>query len=126
MNRFGSGCASRHQEVMRFEKLGQPEDETIDNFMDDLEMPRRRSQPDELISMMNLAVASNFIDGEKNEEFRTTLATRYTPISIIAPTPEELRLNSEEYLLLKPPMRSSFCKKYYGNFNTGPANKGKY
>ena len=93
MNRFGSGCASGHQAVMRFEKLGQPEDETIDSFMDDLEMLKRRSQPDELISMMNLAVASNFIDGEKNEELRTTLATRYTPISIIAPTPEKLRLN---------------------------------
>ena len=70
MNRFGSGCASGHQAVMRFEKLGQPEDETIDSFMDDLEMLKRRSQPDELISMMNLAVASNFIDGEKNEELR--------------------------------------------------------
>ena len=55
---------------------------------------------------MNLAVASKFIDGVKNDELRTMLATHYTPLSTNAPTPEELRLKSKEYLLLKPPSRS--------------------
>ena len=32
---------------MRFEKRRQREDETIDKFLDDVEMLRRRSQPDE-------------------------------------------------------------------------------
>ena len=45
---------------------------------------------------MNLAVASKFIDGVKNDELRTMLATHYTPLSTNAPTPEELRLKSKE------------------------------
>ena len=37
----------------------------------------------------------------KNDELRTMLATHYLPLSTNAPTPEELRLKSKEYLLLK-------------------------
>ena len=40
--------------MMRFEKRRQPEDETIDKFLDDLEMVRT----DESNRRMNLAVAS--------------------------------------------------------------------
>ena len=109
---------------MRFEKRRQREDETIDKFLDDLEMLRRRSQPDESNRRMNLAVASKFIDGVKNDKLRTKLATHYTPLSTNAPTPEELRLKSKEYLLLKPPSRSGYEKNNYGNFNNGPANHG--
>ena len=123
LNRFGSGVQG-HQAMMRFEKQRQREDETIDKFLDDLEMLRRRSQPDESNRRMNLAVASKFIDGVKNDELRTMLATHYTPLSTNAPTPEELRLKSKEYLLLKPPSRSGYYKNNYGNFNNGPANQG--
>ena len=123
LNRFGSGVQG-HQAMMRFEKRRQREDETIDKFLNDLEMLRRRSQPDESNRRMNLAVASKFIDGVKNDELRTMLATHYTPLSTNAPTPEELRLKSKEYLLLKPPSRSGYYKKNYGNFNNGPANQG--
>ena len=45
LNRFGSGVQG-HQAMMRFKKRRQREDETIDKFLDDLEMLRRRSQPD--------------------------------------------------------------------------------
>ena len=123
LNRFGSGVQG-HQAMMRFEKRRQREDETIDKFLDDLEMLRRRSQPDESNRRMNLAVASKSIDGVKNDELRTMLATHYTPLSTNAPTPEELRLKSKEYLLLKPPSRSGYYKNSYGNFNNGPANQG--
>ena len=41
LNRFGSGVQG-HQAMMRFEKRRQREDETIDKFLDDLEMLRRR------------------------------------------------------------------------------------
>ena len=123
LNRFGSGVQG-HQAMMRFEKRRQREDETIDKFLGTLEMLRRRSQPDESNRMMNLAVASKFIDGVKNDELRTMLATQYTPLSTIAPTPEELRLKSKEYLLLKPPSRSGYYKNNYGNFNNGPVNQG--
>ena len=87
-------------------------------------MLRRRSQPDESNRRMNLAVASKLIDGVKNDELRTMLATHYTPLLTNAPTPEELRLKSKEYLLLKPPSRSGYYKNNYGNFNNGPANQG--
>ena len=85
LNRFGSGVQG-HQAMMRFEKRRQREDETIDKFLDALEMLRRRSQPDESNRRMNLAVASKFIDGVKNDELRTMLATHYTPLSTNAPT----------------------------------------
>ena len=123
LNHFGPGVQG-HQAMMRFEKRRQREDETIDKFLDDLEMLRRRSQPDESNRRMNLAVASKFIDGVKNDELRTTLATHYTPLSTKAPTPEELRLKSKEYLLLKPPSRYGNHKNNYGNFNNGPAIQG--
>ena len=87
-------------------------------------MLRGRSQPDESNRIMNLAVASKFIDGVKNDELRTMLATHYTPPSTNAPTPEELRLKSKEYFLLKPPSRSGYYKNNYGNFNNGPGNQG--
>ena len=125
LNPFGSGVQG-HQAMMRFEKRRQCEDETIDKFLNDLEMLRRRSQPDESNRRMNLALASKFIDGVNNDELRTMLATHYTPLcrhSINAPTPEELRLNSKEYLLLKPPSRSGYYKNNYGNFNNGPGNQ---
>ena len=123
LNRFGSGVQG-HQAMMRFEKRRQREDETIDKFLDDLEMLRRRSQLDESNRSMNLAVASKFIDVVEKNELRTMLATHYTPLSTNAPTPEELRLKSKEYLLLKPPSRSGYYKNNYGNFNNGPANQG--
>ena len=117
LNRFGSGVQG-HQAMMRFEKRRQREDETIDKFLDDLEMLRRRSQPDESNTRMNLAVASKFIDGVKNYDFRTMQARHYTPLSTNAPTPEELRLKSKEYLLLKPPLRSGCYKQTKGTTGT--------
>ena len=123
LNRFGSGVLEHHA-MTRFEKRKQREDETIDKFLDDLEMLRRRSQPDESNRRMILAVASKFIDGVKNDELRTMLATHYSPLSTNAPTPEELRLKSKECLSLKPPSRSGYHKNNYGKFNTGPANQG--
>ena len=72
---------------------------------------------------MNLAVASNFLDGVKNNELMTMLATNHTPLSANEPTPEKLRLKSKENLLLKSPMRSGYYKKKYRNFNNGPANQ---
>ena len=62
LNRFGL-------RLMRFEKQRQREDETIDKFLDDLEMLGRRSQPDESNRRINLAVASKFIDGVRMMSF---------------------------------------------------------
>ena len=123
LNRFGSEVQG-HQAMMRFEKRRQHEYKAIDKFLDDLEMLRRRSQPYESNSRMNPAIASKFIDGVKIDELRTKLATHFTPLSTNEPTPEDSRLKSKEYLLLKPSLRSSYCKNKYGNFNNGPANQG--
>ena len=120
----GSSSGAVHQHTQRFEKWRQRDDETMDKYLDDLEMLRKRSQPDESNRRLSLTVASNFIDVGKNDELRTMLATYYTPLSTDAPAPEELRLNSKEYLLLKPPSRSGYYKNNYGNFNNGPANQG--
>ena len=106
---------------MSFKKRRQRVGETIDKFLDDLEMLRRCSQPDESNIRMNLAVASKFIGGVRNDELRTILVTDYTPLSLTAPTPEELRLKSKEYLLLKRPMGSGYFKNNYGN--NGHANQ---
>ena len=46
LNRFGSGVQG-HQTMVKFEKRRQRADESIDKFLDDLEMLRRRSNPDE-------------------------------------------------------------------------------
>ena len=121
LNRFGSGV-QEHQAMMRFEKLRQREDETIDKFFDDLEMLRKRSRPDESNRRTNHAVASKFIDSVKKDELPTMLAKHYIPLSTNALTPKELRLKSKEYLLLKPTSRSGYYKNNYGNFNNGPAN----
>ena len=122
LNRFGSGV-QRHQAMMRFEKCRQRGDETIDKFLDNLEMLRRRSQPVESNRRLNLAVASKFIDGVKNDELGTMIATHYPPFSTNAPTPEELRLKSKENLLLKPQSRCGYYKNEYGIFINETANQ---
>ena len=58
LTRFDSGVQG-HQAMMRFEKRRQREDETIDKFLDNLEMLRRRSQPDESNRRMNLAAQNS-------------------------------------------------------------------
>ena len=80
LNRFGSGVQG-HQAMMRFVKRRQREDETIYKFLDNLEMLRRCSQPDESNRRLNLAVASKFINGVKIDNFRTMLAIHCATLS---------------------------------------------
>ena len=74
LNRFGSGVQG-HQAMVKFEKRRQRGDESIDKFLDDLELLRRRSNPDERLSERNLAIASKFMDGVRSEELKTMLKT---------------------------------------------------
>ena len=101
LNRFGSGTKG-HQAMTRFEKRRQRDDESIDRFLDDLESLRRRSDPEESTNRRNFSIASKFIDGVNSDELRTTLATYYTLSKDSAPTPEEMRQKSKEYMLMKP------------------------
>ena len=101
LNRFGSGTKG-HQAMMRFEKRRQIDDESIDPFLDDQESLRRRSDPEESTSRRNFSIASKFIDGVKSDDLRAMLATCYTLWIDNAPTPEEMRQKSREYLLMTP------------------------
>ena len=112
LNRFGSGMKG-HQAMMRFEKRRQRDDESIDRFLDDLESLRRRSDPEESTNRRNFSIASKFIDGVKSDDLRTILATYYTMSKDSAPTPEEIRQKSREYMLMKPKKYS-----YSDNGNT--------
>ena len=117
LNRFGSGMKG-HQAMMRFEKRRQRDDESIDRFLDDLESLRRRSDPEESTNRRNFSIASKFIDGVKSDDLRTMLATYYTLSKDSAPTPEEMRQKSREYMLIKPKKYS-----YSDNRNTQKGNQ---
>ena len=94
--------------------------------MDDLELLRRRSNPDERISERNLAFASKFMDGVKSDELKTMLATYFTLSLDQVPTSDGLRMKSREYLLIKPRAQNRYSN--YGNYsgtNTG-ANSSWY
>ena len=108
LNRFGSGMKG-HQAMMRFEKRRQRDDESIDRFLDDLESLRRRSDPEESTNRRNFSIASKFIDWVKSDDLRTMLATYYTLSKDSAPTPEEMRQKSREYMLMKP-MKYSYSE----------------
>ena len=101
LNRFGSGVQG-HQAMVKFERRRQRDDESINKFLDDLELLKRRSNPDERISEGNLAIASKFMDGVRSEEFKTMQATHFTLSLDQVPTPDDLRMKSREYLLIKP------------------------
>ena len=125
LNRFGSGVQG-HQAMVKFEKRRQRDDESIDTFLDELELLRRRSNPDERIAERNLAIASKFMDGVKSEELKTMLATHFTLSLDQVPTPDDLRMKSREYLLIKPRAQNRYSN--YGNYsgtNTG-ANSSWY
>ena len=117
LNRFGSGVQG-HQAMMKFEKRRQRDDESIENFLDYLELLRKRSNPDERISERNLAIASKFMDGVKSEDLKTMLATHFTLSLDQVPTPDDLRM--------KPRAQNRYSN--YGNYsgtNTG-ANSSWY
>ena len=101
LNRFGSGMKG-HFAMVRVEKRRQRNDESIDRFLDDLESSRRRSVPEESTNRRNFSIASKVVDGVKSDDLRTMLATYYTLSKDNAPTPEEMRQKSREYMLMKP------------------------
>ena len=112
LNRFGSGRQG-HQAMVKFEKRRQRDDESIDKFLDDLELLRRRSNPDERTSERNLAIASKFMDGVKSE--KTMLATHFTLSLDQVPTADDLRMKSREYSLIGPRAQNRYNN--YGNYS---------
>ena len=125
MNRFRSGIQG-HQAMAKSEKRRQSDDESIDKFLDGLELLRRRSNLDERISERNLAIDSKFLDGTKSDELKTMLATHFTLSLDQVPTPDDLPMKSLEYLIIKPRAQNYYSN--YGNYsgtNTG-ANSSWY
>ena len=113
LNRFGLGVQGR-QAMVKFEKRLQRDDESIDKFLDDLELLRRRRNPDEKISERNLAITSKFMDGVKTDELKTMLATHFILSLDQVPTSNGLHMKSREYLLIKPKAKNRYSK--YGNY----------
>ena len=111
---FASGVQG-HQVRMKFEKRHQRDDESIDMSLDDLELLRRRGNPDERISERNLVIASKFMDGVKSDELKTMLATHFTLSLDQVATPNNLRMKSRENLLIKPRAQNRYNS--YSNYN---------
>ena len=66
------------------------------------------------------------MDGVKTDELKTMLATHFTILLDQVPTPNDLRMKSREYLLIKPRAQNRYSN--YGNYsgtNTG-ANSSWY
>ena len=122
LNRFGSGTKG-HQAMMRFEKRRQRDEESTDRFLGDLESLRRRSDLEESTNRKNFSIASKFIDGVKSDDLRTMLATHYTLSKDSAPTPEEMRQKSREYMLMKPKKYSYSDNR---NMQGGVNHKGRH
>ena len=69
---------------------------------------------------LNLAISSKLMDGVKSKESKTMLATHFTLSLDQVPTPDDLRMKSREYLLIKPRAQNRYSD--YGNYiatNTG-------
>ena len=102
-----------HQEMVKFEKSHQRDDESIDKFLDILELLRRRSKPDKRIPEKNLAKDSKFVDGVKSVELKTMFATHFNLSADTVPMPDDLRIKLREYLLIL--LRAQNCYCNYGN-----------
>ena len=122
LNRFGSGMKGL-QAMMRFEKRRQRDDESIDRFLADLESLRRRSDPEESTNRRKFSIASKFIGGVKSDDLRTLLATYYTLPKDNAPTLEEMRQKSREYMLMEPKKYSYSDNR---NMQGGVIHKGRH
>ena len=99
--------------MVKFKTRRQRDDESIDKILDDLELFRRRSNPDEKMSERNLAIASKFIDGVKSDELKTMLDTDFTLSADSVPTPDDL--------LIKPRAQSRYNN--YSNYSGMNASK---
>ena len=88
--------------MMRFEKKRPRNDASIDQFLDNLESFRRRSDPEKSTNGTNFSLASKFLDGVKSDDIRTKLATFYALAKDNAPNPEKMRQKSRENMLMKP------------------------
>ena len=100
---------------MKVEKRRQRADESIDKFLDDLELLRRRSKPDENISERKLTIASKFMEGVKSDELKTMLATHFLLSADSVPTADDLRIKSREYLFIQPRGQNHYNN--YGNYS---------
>ena len=121
LNCFGSGM-KEHEAMMRFEKRRQRDDESMDQFLDDIESLRRRSDPEESTNRRNFTIASKFNYGVKSDELRTMLATYYTLSKDNALIPEEMRQKSRGYMLLK---RKKYSFSDSRNLQGGDNNQGR-
>ena len=83
----------------------------------------RRSDPEDSTTKRKFSIASKFIGGLRSDDLRTMLATHYTLSKDNAPTPEEMRQKSRDYMLMKP-KQYSFSERR--NMQSGASYKGRH
>ena len=110
--------------MVKFERRRQRDDESIDTFLDDLELLKKRSIPVERISERVLAIAPKFMDGGKSDELKTMQVTHFTLSLDQVPTPDDLRMKSREYLLIKPRAQNRYSN--YDNCSETNTNSSWY
>ena len=69
LNRFESGMKG-HQAMARFEEKRQRDDESVDRFLNDLEILRIRNDPEESNNRRNSNIALKFINRVKGDDLR--------------------------------------------------------
>ena len=114
LTHFSSGVQG-HQTIAKFEKKRQSVEVSIDKFLDDLELLRRRIIPG--------AIALSFMDGVRSDELKTMLATHFTLSADSRHTPDDLRMKLREYLLIKPRAQKRYSNNgNYSRMSTGTAS----
>ena len=119
LNSLYSGVQGQRA-MVNFEKRRQRDDEYIDKLLDELELSRRRSNPEERIPERNIAIASKFMNRVKSDELKTIWASHFTLSADSVPTTDDLRMKLREYLLTKSRAQNGYSS--FGNYsgmNTG-------
>ena len=93
LNLFESGVQG-HQMMVSFEKGRQRDNVSIDKFLDDLELIKTRTNPDQRTLDKNLAMDSELMDGVKKEKLKTVLAIYFTFSVDSVPRPDDICMNT--------------------------------
>ena len=104
--RFGNG-SNRAQIRHSFASRTQNEDESEMQFLDALESLRAQGFPEESMVCRRYEILQRFIEGVRDAELRSTLATIYAHEHYLnePPTVEALRYATQQYLRTRSPLR---------------------
>ena len=96
--------------MAKFENRRQRYDGSIDNFMADLELLRKRSNPDKKVSERNPGIVTKLMKGVENDKVKIMQVTHFILSADSMPTQDDLRINLCEYLQIKPTAQNRYQK----------------